>query len=140
MHWNTAAELLLRKPWMPGMSDIEQLSLIFQNLGTPSQAVWPGAKGLPNYVEFQATAAPPLKTIFPKVSHVQYSTSSILTLECQATAEPPPPSQGHLPKGDSQMDLPSFCGIWAPHVHAYSNPDSPYLYIYSTIACQFSWP
>jgi hypothetical protein len=62
------AELLLRKPWMPGMSDIEQLSLIFQNLGTPSEAVWPGAKGLPNYVEFQATPAPPLKSIFPKVA------------------------------------------------------------------------
>ena len=62
------AELLLRKPWMPGMTDIEQLSLIFQNLGTPTDAVWPGARGLPNYVEFQATTPPPLKAIFPKVT------------------------------------------------------------------------
>ena len=52
---------------MPGLSDIEQLSLIFQNLGTPTQALWPGAKTLPNYVEFQKTEPRPLKVIFPKV-------------------------------------------------------------------------
>lgn len=61
------AELLLRKPWMPGSSDIEQLSLIFQSLGTPTEASWPGLSALPNYVEFQQTPPPPLKTIFPKV-------------------------------------------------------------------------
>lgn len=61
------AELLQRKPWMPGMSDIEQLSLIFQNLGTPTEASWPGARHLPNYVKFQKTVPRPLKTIFPKV-------------------------------------------------------------------------
>lgn len=49
------------------MTDIEQLSMIFQNLGTPSEASWPGVQALPNYLEFQRTQPPPLKSIFPKV-------------------------------------------------------------------------
>lgn len=60
---------MLRKPWMPGNTDIEQLSLIFQNLGTPTEASWPGATALPHYVEFQRTVPPPLKNVFPKVQH-----------------------------------------------------------------------
>ena len=52
------------------MTDIEQMSLICQNLGNPSEASWPGAKGsLPHYLEFRKTVALPLKTAFPKVSH-----------------------------------------------------------------------
>lgn len=56
------------------MSDIEQLSLIFQNLGTPSEASWPGVRSLPNYVDFQKTTARPLKTIFPKVAITGHKT------------------------------------------------------------------
>jgi hypothetical protein len=37
------AELLLRKPWLPGMTDIDQLGKIFQALGTPNKDNWPGA-------------------------------------------------------------------------------------------------
>ena len=73
-----AAELLLRKPWMPGGSDFQQMGLICQNLGTPTEASWPDAKeSLPHYLEFQKTAPPPLKTIFPKVSHISPSRSEM---------------------------------------------------------------
>jgi hypothetical protein len=36
-------ELLLRKPWLPGTTDIDQLGKIFQALGTPNKDNWPGA-------------------------------------------------------------------------------------------------
>ena len=36
------AELLLRVPYFPGQSDIDQLSRIFTALGTPTETTWPG--------------------------------------------------------------------------------------------------
>ncbi|GAX76672.1 hypothetical protein CEUSTIGMA_g4118.t1 [Chlamydomonas eustigma] len=62
------AELLLRRPWFPGESDIDQLGKVFQALGTPSEESWPGVTSLPNYLEFQKVLAPPLKNLFPKAS------------------------------------------------------------------------
>ncbi len=62
-----AAELMLRKPWLPGNSDIDQLGKIFQALGTPSKDNWPGLTALPNYVEFKPQVAPPLRQQFPQV-------------------------------------------------------------------------
>ena len=59
-----AAELLLRRAWFPGETDLDQLSKIFQALGTANQDVWPGCTALPQYVEFQATPAPPLRATF----------------------------------------------------------------------------
>lgn len=35
------AELLLRVPFLPGESDLEQLTKIFQVLGTPTEETWP---------------------------------------------------------------------------------------------------
>lgn len=66
-YFGCCAELILRRPWMPGDTDIEQLNLIFQRLGTPSEAIWPGVSGLPQYVEFVPINKPSLKTLFPKV-------------------------------------------------------------------------
>jgi len=40
------AELLLRKPILPGRDEFEQLNLIFRLLGTPSEATWPGCSKL----------------------------------------------------------------------------------------------
>merc|ERR1719378_644855 len=36
------AELLLRVPFLPGESDLDQLNKTFQALGTPSEETWPG--------------------------------------------------------------------------------------------------
>ena len=41
------AELLLMKPVWRGRSEIEELNLIFKDLGTPSERIWPGLSDLP---------------------------------------------------------------------------------------------
>jgi len=35
------AELLLRTPFFPGESDLDQLAKIFQAMGSPSNEIWP---------------------------------------------------------------------------------------------------
>ena len=41
------AELLLKRPLLPGRTEAEQLELIFRLLGTPTDAAWPGWDRLP---------------------------------------------------------------------------------------------
>ncbi|KAL0797922.1 hypothetical protein Bca101_053096 [Brassica carinata] len=62
------AELLLRRPFLQGNSDIDQLSKIFAAFGTPKAAQWPDMKNLPDYVEYQFVPAPCLRSLFPTVS------------------------------------------------------------------------
>ncbi|XP_074633616.1 cyclin-dependent kinase 7-like isoform X1 [Acropora palmata] len=58
------AELLLRVPFLPGSTDLDQLSRIFETLGTPSEESWPGVSSLPDFVEFKKFPGIPLKDIF----------------------------------------------------------------------------
>lgn len=58
------AELLLRVPFFPGESDLDQLSRIFQALGTPTEEKWQGFTQLPDYVQFKPFPKTPLKLIF----------------------------------------------------------------------------
>jgi len=44
------AELMLRTPYLPGSSDMDQLRTIFRALGTPTEEDWPGHTKLPDYV------------------------------------------------------------------------------------------
>ncbi|CAH2037063.1 unnamed protein product [Thlaspi arvense] len=62
------AELLLRRPFLQGNSDIDQLSKIFAAFGTPKADQWPDMTNLPDYVEYQFVAAPSLRSLFPAVS------------------------------------------------------------------------
>lgn len=62
------AELLLRVPFLPGESDLDQLTRIFQVLGTPTEEVWPGLSLLPDYVQFRPFAGTPFKHIFTAAS------------------------------------------------------------------------
>ncbi|KAE9586070.1 hypothetical protein Lal_00009779 [Lupinus albus] len=62
------AELLLRRPFLQGSSDIDQLGKIFAALGTPSPSQWPDMVYLPDYVEYQYVPAPPLRSLFPVAS------------------------------------------------------------------------
>ncbi|XP_013603333.1 PREDICTED: cyclin-dependent kinase D-3 [Brassica oleracea var. oleracea] len=62
------AELLLRRPFLQGNSDIDQLSKIFAAFGTPKADQWPDMKKLPDYVEYQFVPAPSLRSLFPSVS------------------------------------------------------------------------
>ncbi|OBZ74110.1 Serine/threonine-protein kinase crk1 [Grifola frondosa] len=62
------AELMLRTPYLPGESDMDQLKTIFRALGTPTEEDWPGHTKLPDYVpvgQFQKT---PLRDLFTAAS------------------------------------------------------------------------
>jgi serine/threonine protein kinase len=48
----TIAEIFIGEVLFPGTSDIEQLSLIFEVLGTPSVEDWPEVESLPCYLPF----------------------------------------------------------------------------------------
>lgn len=62
------AELLLRRPFLQGSSDIDQLGKIFAAFGTPTPSQWPEMVYLPDYVEYQFVPAPPLRSLFPMAS------------------------------------------------------------------------
>ncbi|KAK8518260.1 hypothetical protein V6N12_017413 [Hibiscus sabdariffa] len=62
------AELLLRRPFLQGSSDIDQLGKIFAAFGTPTPSQWPDMVYLPDYVEYQYVPAPPLRSLFPMAS------------------------------------------------------------------------
>ncbi|OAY46560.1 cyclin-dependent kinase D-3 [Manihot esculenta] len=59
------AELLLRRPFLQGTSDIDQLGKIFQAFGTPTPSQWPDLVYLPDYVEYQSVPAQPWRKLFP---------------------------------------------------------------------------
>ena len=46
------AELILRSPFVPGNTDVHQLELISEGVGTPSEDNWPGVTTLDGYVKF----------------------------------------------------------------------------------------
>ncbi|KAJ3683830.1 hypothetical protein LUZ60_014057 [Juncus effusus] len=62
------AELLLRRPFLQGSSDIDQLGKIFSAFGTPKASQWPDLTYLPDYVEYQHVPAQPFRTLFPMAS------------------------------------------------------------------------
>ena len=41
---------MLRTPYLPGETDMDQLKTIFRALGTPTEEDWPGHTKLPDYV------------------------------------------------------------------------------------------
>ena len=45
------AELIIRAPFIPGNTDMHQLELICQAIGTPTEENWPGVSKLPDYVK-----------------------------------------------------------------------------------------
>jgi len=62
------AELMLRRPFMTGNNDLDQLGKIFQALGTPTDADWPEMRTLPNFIEFEEVAKPNLRQVFTAAS------------------------------------------------------------------------
>ncbi|KAK9472971.1 kinase-like domain-containing protein [Dipodascopsis tothii] len=55
------AEMVLRKPFFPGDSEIDQIFKIFRLLGTPDEDGWPGVTALPDF-----------KTTFPQWSRKDF--------------------------------------------------------------------
>ncbi|KAK4256571.1 hypothetical protein QN277_006277 [Acacia crassicarpa] len=64
----TFAELLLRRPFLQGSSDIDQLGKIFAAFGTPTPSQWSDMVYLPDYVEYQNVPSPPFRSLFPLAS------------------------------------------------------------------------
>ncbi|CAG0885262.1 unnamed protein product [Darwinula stevensoni] len=62
------AELLLRIPFLPGDSDLDQLTKIFRTLGSPTPENWPNVKLLPDYVKFHPEQRIPFREIFTAAS------------------------------------------------------------------------
>ena len=59
------AELMLRRPFFAGSSDIDQLGKVYAALGTPTEMNWPGCTALPDFIEFVYVPPPPLRETFP---------------------------------------------------------------------------
>ena len=55
------AELILRTPFMPGNTDIHQIDLISQAIGTPTDENWPGVSSLDGYVPVAKDKIIPLR-------------------------------------------------------------------------------
>ena len=58
------AELMLRKPFLAGDTDLAQLTKIFEVMGSPTEASWPGASKLPDYIKYADMPQIPLGEIF----------------------------------------------------------------------------
>lgn len=56
------AELVLRRPFLPGMTDMESLKFICEAIGTPTEQNWPGVALLPDYKLTDLENAKPLAT------------------------------------------------------------------------------
>ncbi|XP_076080408.1 cyclin-dependent kinase 7-like isoform X2 [Mytilus galloprovincialis] len=103
------AELLLRVPFLPGDSDLDQLSRIFQMLGTPSEETWASMKDLPDFVKFKVFPGYDLKDVFiAGTEDLLCIMKKLLAMDplqrCSATeslkmdyfSNKPPPTPGHL--------------------------------------------
>ncbi|GAB2209506.1 hypothetical protein Droror1_Dr00026724 [Drosera rotundifolia] len=69
--WGAAcvfAELLLRRPFLQGSTDIDQLGKVFAAFGTPKHSQWTDIEYLPDYVEYQHVPATPMRSLFPMAS------------------------------------------------------------------------
>lgn len=58
------AELMLRKPFLAGDTDLSQLTKIFEVMGSPSESNWPGVSKLPDYIKYTEMPLIPLGDIF----------------------------------------------------------------------------
>ena len=55
------AELVLRTPFVPGNTDLHQLELICQAIGTPTEENWPGVSHLDGYLRFDNAPSQPVR-------------------------------------------------------------------------------
>jgi len=65
------AELLTRRPLIPGDSEIDALFKIFRMLGTPNEKVWPGVTALPDFKPtFPKWQAADLRAVIPSLDEI----------------------------------------------------------------------
>ncbi|EGD80098.1 CMGC/CDK/CDK7 protein kinase [Salpingoeca rosetta] len=66
-------ELELRRPLLPGTSEIDQLSRIFALRGSVNEHNWPGVTKLPGFLEFDQQNPTPLRHVMPAASDLALS-------------------------------------------------------------------
>ena len=66
-------ELLAHKPLLPGKSEINQLDLIVELLGTPNDQIWPGLSSLPSMQGSTDLLAP----LTGAVTYLQFNTFAL---------------------------------------------------------------
>ena len=112
------AELMLRKPFLTGDTDLSQLTKVFEVCGTPSEEHWPGVSRLPDYVEYKNMPEVPFGDIFTAASDdfiqlLQWCLVLDPTKRCSATQalksayfkNAPPPTLGiNLPVSKSKKE------------------------------------
>ena len=78
------AELIAGKPLFQGHNVMEQLSLIYDQLGTPTDGRWPGARTLPDFGKLDFTTREPREwfLILPRVKECQYLQEFLDQLVC----------------------------------------------------------
>ncbi|KAJ3304424.1 hypothetical protein HDV03_002768 [Kappamyces sp. JEL0829] len=101
------AELLEKKPLFPGKGEIEQLSMIFQLLGTPSDKTWPGFSLLPNAKTVNFTKQPHnnIRKRFPFLS-----ANGIALLDSLLCYDPNTESYEEPPAGEETTEDAGFAG------------------------------
>lgn len=52
------AELMLRTPYLPGMSDVDQLDVTFRALGTPTEQIWPSISSVAGFKDWKKYPVP----------------------------------------------------------------------------------
>ncbi|CAI9773712.1 unnamed protein product [Fraxinus pennsylvanica] len=116
------AELLLRRPFLQGNSDIDQLGKIFAVFGTPKSSQWQDMIYLPDYVEYQYVPSQSLRTLFPMASDDALDLlSKMFTYDPKArisaqqalehryfSSVPPPTKPASLPRPPPKKESASF--------------------------------
>lgn len=63
------AEMINKLPFLAGITSIDQLTKIFDTLGTPSEQDWEGMNYLPTYMPFPASPKISFRKFFPTASN-----------------------------------------------------------------------
>lgn len=108
------AELLLRVPFLPGESDLDQLTKIFTTLGSPNEETWPGVAKLSDYVVFKKFPAIPLREIFTAAPNElldviggMLNVNPLMRPTCSEALQMPYFSNRPPPSLGSQLPIPS---------------------------------
>lgn len=108
------AELLLRVPFLPGETDLDQLNQIFKVLGSPSEEDWPHVSTLPHFVQFKPMPAIPFRDIFTassddliEVLEKMLALNPLKRCTCKEALKMPYFSNRPAPTPCSQLPLPT---------------------------------
>lgn len=108
------AELLLRVPFLPGETDLDQLNQIFKVLGSPSEEDWPHVSTLPHFVQFKPMPAIPFRDIFTassddliEVLEKMLALNPLKRCTCKEALKMPYFSNRPAPTQCSQLPLPT---------------------------------